>query len=62
MYCDLDVHQQTYVDPLTDLLEAVKPEGEEKLEISHPGPCKTEFLLTQHDGRVFKTTITTEEV
>lgn len=67
MYSELDVHIETYTDPLYEALdhERNKPgtEGYFVIEViaqaSHP---TTVFHITQHDGRRFKTTIVTEEI
>lgn len=63
MYSEHDIHTECIVDPLVDHNVALEPNENVHLSTvlnaEHP---KSIITLTCHDGRKFKTTITTEEI
>lgn len=64
MYCDLDVHEDC-ISALQEALTALPLEGKEDVkfaDVEDAAIPTTVFTITQHDGRVFRTTVTTEEI
>lgn len=67
MYSELDVHIETFMDRITDFINEDKEHYVLQEHVDHIDVPDAEhptniIEITQHDGRKFRTTITTQEV